>query len=241
MTQRLLGDIRRTDERFSLIPENAGVAVGLSGGKDSLALLNLLCAYRRIKPFTLCALTLVPKERMDIAPLQALCDRLQVLLRTRESDLFDTIFEQKNPCSLCARVRRGTLVNMAAENGCTHLALGHHLDDALETLVMSLTREGRFHTMAPKAHMERGGITVIRPLILTRESALSAFCAREGLKPIKNPCPVDGQTARKEARILLEKMQGACPNFSDKLTSALLKADFFMPEEIHGGSITGDH
>ncbi len=241
MTQRLLGDIRRTDERFSLIPQNGRVAVGLSGGKDSLALLTLLNAYRQIKPFSLCALTLVPKGRMDISSLQALCGTLHVPLQTRESDLFDGIFERKNPCSLCARVRRGTLVCMAAESGCTHLALGHHLDDALETLVMSVTREGRFHTMTPKARMERGSITVIRPLILTRESALSAFCGNAGLKPVKNPCPVDGRTARREARIFLDKMRDGCPDLIEKLTSALLKADFFMPEEIHGGSIAGDY
>lgn len=227
--KRLLGDVRRADERFRLIGENARVAVGLSGGKDSMALLTLLCAYRAVKPFSLCALTLVPKGRMDVLPLEALCASLSVPLYTEESALFDTLFEggQKNPCALCARVRRGALVRMAKAHGYNTLALGHHLDDALETLMMALLKEGRFHTLAPKSRMARGGIWVIRPLILTREREIEAFCARKGMMPVKNPCPVDHKTTRQEMKALLARAQMLYPDVKDKLEGALLKASFF--------------
>lgn len=227
--QRLLGDIRRADERFSLIGEGARVAVGLSGGKDSLALLALLSAYRAVKPFSLCALTLVPKGRMDVSSLRECCARIDVPYYTRESALFDTLFDGsvKNPCALCARVRRGALVQMTKERGCSLLALGHHLDDALETLLMALFNEGRFHTLAPKALMARENVTVIRPLILSDESAVAALCARLSLAPVKNPCPLDKHTARQEMKELLAAARTRYPDVRDKLKSALLKENFF--------------
>lgn len=231
--KRLLGDIRRADERFELIGENARVAVGLSGGKDSMALLALLAAYRAIKPFSLCALTIVPKGRMNPSPLEALCESLAVPLYQKESALFDTLFQggQKNPCALCARVRRGTLVSMAKAHGCDTLALGHHLDDALETLLMALLKEGRFHTLAPKSHMARGELWVIRPLILTREHEIEAFCARAGITPVKNPCPVDHKTTRQEMKALLARAEALYPDVKDRLEGALLKESFFMKPE----------
>ena len=233
--QRLLGDIRRADNRFSMIAPASSVAVGLSGGKDSLALLSLLAAYRRIKPFGLCALTLVPEGRMDVEPLRSLCVSLDVPYYTRESRLFDGLFGQsaqsgahKSPCALCARVRRGALVQMAKEHGCGTLALGHHLDDALATLLMAVLREGRFRTLAPKAFMAREGVAVVRPLILSRERAISAFCAGAGLSPVKSPCPVDGHTARAEAAALLARLEALYPDAVPKMTAALLSSDFFL-------------
>ena len=238
--QRLLGDVRRADERFSLIAPDSFVAVGLSGGKDSLALLSLLAAYRKIKPFRLCALTLVPKGRMDVQPLRLLCAALDVPYYTRESALFDELFDKdrqsaarKSPCALCARVRRGALVRMAKEHGCDTLALGHHLDDALATLLMAVLREGRFHTLAPKAVMGRENVTVIRPLILTRESALSSFCSNQGLIPVKNPCPADGHMTRAEMTDLLRKLEAQYKDAAIKMTGALLKQDFFMGADAH--------
>lgn len=231
--QHLLGDIRRADEQYRLIAHNAHVAVGLSGGKDSLALLYALSAYRAIKPFSLTALTVVPDEHMNILPLKRLCQSLNVPYFYEHSSLFDTLFDgaTKSPCAKCSRVRRGTLCAMAARQGCDALALGHHMDDALETLLMAVLKEGRFHTMKPKSLMARTGVTLIRPLILTDEKRLRALCEKKGLTPIKNPCPIDCQTTRQEMKMLLANAQRTYPDVKDKLTGAIKKANFFIDHD----------
>ncbi|MBE5782128.1 MAG: tRNA 2-thiocytidine(32) synthetase TtcA [Clostridiales bacterium] len=221
--KRLLGAIRKADEEYKLIGAGEKIAVGVSGGKDSLALLLLLSAYRRFapRPFSLCAITLKIGDPFDTAPIQSLCDQLEVPFHLEEMDLIDALRREKNPCSLCARLRRGTLDRAAAELGCTALALGHHREDAVETWLMSALSEGRFYHLAPKAQMERAGIQVIRPLIDVKEAAIADLCRRYHLPVIKNPCPVDGHTRRAEIKDLLADLEGRFPGAKEKLSAAL--------------------
>lgn len=224
--RRLLGELRRADAAYGLIAPGDKIAVGLSGGKDSIALLTLLDAYRRFasNPFTLRAFTVRLGEPFDPAPLAAFCKERAIPYTVRDTGLLDTLRREKNPCALCARLRRGVLSRMAAEAGCNKLALGHHRDDALETYLMSALSEGRFYSLAPKAPMERAGIAVIRPLIDAREEAVADLCRRYALPTVKNPCPVDGHTRRAEIKALIREMDGRFPDGKDNFCRALQKS-----------------
>ena len=149
--KRLLGAIRRADEEYRLIEAGDQIAVGVSGGKDSLALLMLLSAYRRFapRPFSLHAITLKISDPFDVSPIRDLCEKLDVPFHLEELDLLPALQREKNPCSLCARLRRGTLDRAAHGLGCQKLALGHHREDVMETWLMSALSEGRFYHLAP--------------------------------------------------------------------------------------------
>lgn len=221
--KRLLGAIRRADEEYGLIEAGDQIAVGVSGGKDSLALLMLLSAYRRFapRPFSLCAVTLKIGDPFDVSPIRALCEKLEVPFHLEELDLLPALQREKNPCSLCARLRRGTLDRVAHDLGCRKLALGHHREDVMETWLMSALSEGRFYHLAPKAQMERAGIQVIRPLIDVKEAAVADLCRRYQLPVMKNPCPVDGHTRRSEMKELLTLVEGRFPGAKEQLSAAL--------------------
>lgn len=221
--QRLLGEIRRTDEEYGLIQAGERIAVGVSGGKDSLVLLMLLARYRAFspRPFTLCALTVSPAPGFDTVTIAALCGEWDVPYRVEETRLMDTVLRAPHPCALCARLRRGTLLRMAAENGAQKLALGHHRDDVMETWLMSALNEGRFNRLPPIAPMARAGISVIRPLWNAREEAIADLARRYELPVVKNPCPVDGHTRRAEIRAHLDALERAEPGAKEKLWAAL--------------------
>ncbi len=224
--KRLLGEIRRADEAYHLIDPGDHVAVGVSGGKDSLALLVLLSVYRKFAShsFSLSAITLKLGEPFDTAPLEALCERENIPLLIRETNLLPYLEQEKSPCSLCARIRRGALSAAAAEMGCRKLALGHHREDALETYLMSALNEGRFYHLAPKAPMARAQVTVIRPLIDAKEAEIIRLSQRLRLPVIKNPCPVDGYTKRSETKALLAALEEKSPGANDRLCAALRRA-----------------
>ena len=217
----LLGMLRKADEAYGLIGKGDSVLCGVSGGKDSLALLTLLAAYRRIKPFELTAAILLYDEAQETEPLHALCEKLNVPLRVRMTGFRETVLQKKKPCSLCARLRRAALVREAKEAGCSLLALGHHREDAIETLLMNAVAGARLDTMNPLARMEREGVTVIRPLILAEEKEIAAFSRRMALPVTENTCPAAGHTLRADMKELIAGLEKTCPGASANLLTAI--------------------
>ncbi len=224
--KRLLGNIRRADQDFGLIEAGERVAVGVSGGKDSLVLLRAMAVYSRFesKPFSLVALTLKTGEPFDTAPIADLCRELGVPYIVEECDLIHQLFEvrrEPNPCALCARLRRGALLRMAAAQGCSKLALGHHREDVEETLLMSLLYEARLHTFQPMTRMERQDVAVIRPMVYAPEKEILHLARRWNVPVVKNPCPADGHTTRQEIKELLDELSRRYPRAREYLLTAL--------------------
>ncbi len=223
--------LRAAVERYDMIREGDAIAVGVSGGKDSVALLVLLAELRRFypRPFSLTAITLDPgfDGETDYSAIQALCDRLEVPYVLRRTRLWDVVQEKQTgqmPCSLCARLRRGALHRTAAELGCGTVALGHHQDDAAETLLMSLLSGATLDCFAPKSYLDRREITLIRPMIFMQEREIEAYVRREGLPVVKSHCPVDGDTRRQRMKELIASLSQEYGDVSEKITGAMQKA-----------------
>lgn len=229
--KEILGCIRRADQDYGMIEDGDCVAVGVSGGKDSLLLLYALSLYRRFSPhpFTLRAVTLtMGLEPFDLTGVRAMCDRLEVPYTVRETQIGRIVFEErreKNPCSLCARMRRGALNDLCHELGVTKLALGHHRDDALETLLLSLLYEGRLHTFQPVTRLEPPGVTLIRPLIYAPEKVVVHYARRLQLPVVASPCPANGRTRREDMKELLDLICRRVPNARELMLSALRNTD----------------
>ena len=225
--KEILGCIRRADQDFGMIKAGDKVAVGVSGGKDSLLLLYAMALYRRFcpEPFELEALTLtMGMEPFDVSGIRELCDRLEVPYIVRETEIGKVIFEErkeKNPCSLCAKMRRGALNELCVERGINKLALGHHRDDAEETLLLSLFYEGRLHTFQPVTYLSRTGITQIRPMLYISEKNIIHQARVLNLPVVKSPCPADGYTKRQDMKELLDYICRKIPNARDQMLSAL--------------------
>lgn len=225
--KKTLGCIRKADTDFGLIGDGDRIAVGVSGGKDSLLLLHALSLYRKFshKDFSLSAVTVtMGLEPFDLSGIRDLCARLGIPYVVRETQIGEIIFgyrKEKNPCALCSKMRRAVLSNTCRELGINKLALGHHRDDALETLLMSLLYEGRFHTFHPKTLMSRTGITVIRPLVYLPEPHVKHMAKELELPVVKSPCPADGNTARAEMEELMRKIRRLYPDFPERLLHAL--------------------
>lgn len=225
--KKLLGCIRRADEDFGLIKSGDRVLVGVSGGKDSLALLVGLSTYRMFskKNYELIAGTLtMGLEPFDLTGVRKLCDELGVPYHVRETRIGPIVFEErkeKNPCSLCAIMRRGALNKMAAALGCNKVALGHHRDDAIETLLLSLFYESRLHTFAPLTHLSRTGLTQIRPLVYVPEKNIRGFARRYELPVVPSPCPANGNTQRQAMKDLLADLSRRFPDVRERMLSAL--------------------
>ena len=225
--KEILGCIRRADQDFGMIEDGDRVAVGVSGGKDSLLLLYALSLYRRFSPhpFTLQAVTLtMGLEPFDLSGVQALCDRLEVPYVVRETQIGRIVFEErreKNPCALCAKMRRGALNDLCRELGVTKLALGHHRDDALETLLMSLLYEGRLHTFQPVTRFDRTPVVQIRPLFYAPEKVIVHYARRLDLPVVASPCPANGRTKREDMKDLLDLICRRVPNARELMLSAL--------------------
>ena len=223
----ILGCVRRADQDFHMIEAGDAVAVGVSGGKDSLLLLYALSLYRRFspRPFELAAVTLtMGLTPFDLSGVSALCERLGVPYIVKQTEIGRIIFEERkeqNPCALCSKMRRGALNNLCIERGFNKLALGHHRDDALETLLMSLLFEGRLHTFQPVTHMDRSGITQIRPLIYASEKQVIHQVKVLSLPVVPSPCPANGETRRQEMKELLDSLCKKYPNARELMLSAL--------------------
>ena len=222
----LLAKMRRASREYGLIEEGDKIAVGLSGGKDSTLMLYALAILQRTIPvsFTLEAITLDVGWNNDYSSLDAFCHEIGVPFHIQTTDIGHIVFDirqEKNPCSLCAKMRRGALHTMAKDLGCNKFALGHHLDDALETFLMSLTYEGRLHTFAPKAYLSRADLTVIRPMIYVLEKDIVAISNKLQLPIVKNNCPADGYTSRQDMKILLTQMEQNNPLVKERMQSAI--------------------
>jgi tRNA 2-thiocytidine biosynthesis protein TtcA len=224
----LFAKMRRASREFGLIEEGDCIAVGLSGGKDSTLLLYAMAVLQRTLPcdFSLRAVSLDLGWGNDYSEMAAFCDRLGVPLEIIPSEIGPLIFEErkeKNPCSLCARMRRGAINNWAHDNGCNKVALGHHMDDCIETLLMSLFYEGRIHTFAPRSYLTRSQVTVIRPLVYVSEADITRIGARLALPLVKNKCPADGHTTRSETKDLLASLAVSNPRIKERIMSGIDK------------------
>ena len=193
--QRILSHVRKAVEEYDMIENGDRIAVGISGGKDSLTLLCAL-AHLRIflkKEFTIVALTIdMGFEGSDFSAIAKLCEELEVEYKVIPTEIYEIIFnvrKEKNPCSLCARMRRGALHDASKELGCNKIALGHHYDDVVETFMLNLFFEGRIGAFSPVTYLSRKDITLIRPLIYTHEKEIVSFANKEEIPVVKSPCP----------------------------------------------------
>ena len=232
----LFSKMRRASREFGLIEDGDVIAVGLSGGKDSTLLLYAMAVLARTLPcdFSLRAVSLDLGWGNDYSEMAALCERLEVPFTSIPSEIGPLIFEErkeKNPCSLCARMRRGAINNWAHDNGCNKVALGHHMDDVIETLLMSLFYEGRIHTFAPRSYLTRSEVTVIRPLVYVSEADITRIGRQLALPLIVNRCPADGHTTRSDIKDLLTTLSTTNPRIKERIMSGIDK-DLWQPYRI---------
>lgn len=224
--QRLMGLVRRCVDDYDMISAGDKIAVGVSGGKDSLVLLVLLAGLRKYfnKPFELEAITIDMGLGMDYSGVEALCNRLEVPYTIVKTEIAPIIFDhrkEKNPCSMCAKMRRGALNQAILERGFNKLALGHHYDDAVETFVMSLIYEGRISCFQPVTDLDRTGIVQIRPMLYIHEKTVDNFAAREDLPVVENRCPVDKTTKREEIKQLVFDLSKTYPDLKERIFGAM--------------------
>ncbi len=224
--QKMMGLLRRCVEDYNMINDGDRIAVGVSGGKDSLVLLKLMAALRQYhnKKFQLEAITIDMGLGMDFSGIQSLCQELEVPYTVVKTEIGPIIFDyrkEKNPCSMCAKMRRGALNQALLERGCNKLALGHHYDDAVETFVMSLLYEGRISCFQPVTNLDRMGVIQIRPMLYITEKSADNFAQRMNLPVIENRCPADKHTKREEIKALVYELQGRYPDFKDRIFGAM--------------------
>lgn len=227
-TQKLLSYTRKAIDDYELIREDDRIAVGISGGKDSLTLLVALYELQRFypAPFTLEAITVdLGNPGFDTAPLEAFCrdrDIPYTCVRTQIAQIVFQERKEKNPCSLCAKMRKGALNETALAHGCTKIAYAHHKDDLIETLLMSLLFEGRISTFSPLTHLDRTGLDVIRPLMYISEKEILSYARGCHLPVVKSFCPADGYTKREYVKELLQRIYEENPGSRDRLFHACL-------------------
>lgn len=225
--QHILGQVRRCVEDYHMIEPGDKVAVGVSGGKDSLLTLTALARLRDFYPisFQLEAITLeTGTPGMSFDAVAELCRELEVPYTRIHVPVYQIVFEErkeKNPCSLCAKLRRGSLNTALTERGIHKIALGHHYDDAIETLLMNLLFEGRIGCFQPVTYLDRTGITQIRPLLYCREDDIRRTVERLRLPVVHNPCPANGSTRRQEVKDLIHQLEGRYPDIKQKLFGSL--------------------
>ena len=224
--QKLMGLVRRCVDDYNMISEGDKIAVGVSGGKDSLVLLVLLAGLREYfnKPFDLEAVTIDMGLGMDYSPIETLCEKIKVPYNIVKTEIAPIIFEhrkEKNPCSMCAKMRRGALNQAILDRGFNKLALGHHYDDAVETFMMNLLFEGRIGCFQPVTYLDRMDVLQIRPLLYCHEDEIRRAAAKLALPIIHNPCPADGSSRRQEVKELLVQLEEKYPNLKTKLFGAI--------------------
>ena len=195
--QRVLSEVRKAVDDYHMIAEGDKIAVGISGGKDSLTLLYALSSLRRFypHPFELVAVTVdLGFANLDLSEIKKLCEKLEVPYTVVKTQIGQIVFEQRqenNPCALCAKMRKGALNEAMKQLGCNKIAYAHHMDDVVETMMLSLLYEGRFHTFSPVTYLDDTGLTVIRPLIYMKEADVIGFVRKFEVPVVMSPCPAD--------------------------------------------------
>lgn len=213
--QHILSTVRQAVDKYGMIEENDTVAVGLSGGKDSIALLTSLDRLKNFYPKKFSVVGISVDMGFDdagdiFAPVREFCAEHEIPYHIEKTKIKEIVFDvrkEKNPCSLCAKLRRGALVSCAKELGAGKLALGHHLDDAAETFMLTLVNEGRIGCYSPVTVYEDTAVTVIRPLIYTREADIRSLVKKKNLPVVKSPCPEDGNTDRAEIKNVIRELE----------------------------------
>ena len=207
------------------------IAIGISGGKDSLTLLYALHGLMRFypKPFQIHAVTVdLGFQNLDLKGIQELCNDLQVEYTIVHTDIAQVVFEERaesSPCSLCAKMRKGALNQAIKDAGCNKVAYAHHKDDVVETMMLSLIYEGRFHTFSPVTYLDRMELQVIRPLMYVNEADVIGFVNKYHLPVVKSPCPVDGYTKREYVKQLLREINLDSPGVKNRMFSAIQNSD----------------
>ena len=230
--QQIMSQIRAAVDSYQLIQSGDRIAVGISGGKDSLVLLCALANMRKFLPmkYDLVAITVDPSFdniQTDFRQVEVLCRRIQIKYEIRRSQLGNIIFEQRkesNPCSLCARMRRGILHDMSKKHNCNKLALGHHFDDAVQTFFMNLFYGGKIGCFSPMSYLSRKDLYLIRPMVFCEESKVESAAQRYHLPVVKSECPVDGHTCRQSTQELIKDLEKRFPDLRRKVMGALQRA-----------------
>ncbi len=230
--QRLLSQTRKAIDEFSMIEEGDKIAVGISGGKDSLTLLYALHGLQRFYPkqYTIEAVTVnTGVGGMDFSPVKQLCAKLAVPYTVIDTDIYQIIFnirKETNPCALCAKMRKGAFNEKIKELGCNKFAYAHHKDDVIETFLMSLLLEGRVHTFSPVTYLDRTYLTLIRPLIYITEADIIGFQNKYKLPVVPNQCPADKETKREYAKQLLSSIHSELPGVRERIFTAIQNGGF---------------
>ena len=229
--QQLYSYTRRAIDTWQMIDDGDRIAIGVSGGKDSLTMLYALKGLQRFYPkhFELEAITVdLGLGNFNMNPVKRLCDELDIHYTIVPTEIGPIIFDhlrEKKPCSLCAKMRKGALNNKALELGCNKIAYGHHRDDLVETMLMSLIYESHFYAFPPVTRLERTGLTVIRPLLYMTEPDIIGFARKQNLPVAKSPCPANGHTRREYAKQLMHQINRENPGAIDKMFTAILKGN----------------
>ena len=225
--QKLYSYVRRAVDDYQMITEEDRIAIGISGGKDSLALLYALAGLRHFYPehFDIIAVTVnVGFDGMDFSQVAKLCEKLDVEYHIIDTDIKKIVFDERresNPCSLGAKMRKGALNDAIKVLGCNKVAYAHHRDDVVETMLLSLLYEGRFHSFAPVTYLDRTQLTVIRPLIYVHEADVIGFVNRYDVPVVKSTCPADGNTKREYVHLLLKDLMKEDPAIKNRMFSAI--------------------
>ena len=231
--QKILGYIRKAVQQYDLIQDGDHIAAAVSGGKDSLVLLKALAEYHRFSPvkYDLTAITVDPRFNDtdgDYSPVQSLCSDLSIPYIIESTEIAKIVFDirkEQNPCSLCAKLRRGALHSCAKAHGCSKLALGHNNDDVIETFIMNLFQTGSISCFSPKSYLTNRDITVIRPLCLAPEKQVISAAKRNNLQIVTSPCPADKHTKRQEIKEWLNAMERSDKGFKLRIFGAMCRAN----------------
>lgn len=225
--QQLMSYVRRAIDDYHMIEEGDKIAIGISGGKDSLAMLYAMHGLMRFYPkkFTIHAITVdLGFQNLNFHKIISLCKELDVEYTIVHTEIGKIIFEDRkesNPCSLCAKMRKGALNDAIKAAGCNKVAYAHHKDDVVETMLMSLIFEGRFHTFAPVTYLDRMDLTVIRPLLYMNEADVIGFVNKYEVPVVKSPCPADGNTKREYIKQLLQTLNRENPGVKERMFTAI--------------------